>query len=404
MLKKLSWQYTLGIYTFCIFFTSASYTMCVPFLPVYLLELGASHDNIELWSALVFSICFLIAGIMAPIWGKISDTHGKKSMALRSSILLCISYGCGGLVTAPYQLLLMRVLQGFANGYLPVVLSIVAGLSPRDKLGSSLSFIQSAQLVGTVSGPLLGGALAGMFGYRASFLIAGCCLAFVVLVTYITPEAKTIDKSNIEKTSIIQDLKFCFKQRKIYEILVMFFFFSMVMLAIQPLLSLFVAKLLGNYDDVALYTGIACSLPPFIGAFVAPIWGISGQKKGYYRALSFALLGAGIFLFPQGFASDYYVLLALSAGMGLFIVGIVPSLNALITINTPENFKGRAFGVMTMANQFGCMGGPILGAVVAKGFSLEAQFMISGLLLLVLSAYAFYINYQYKIVQKKNLL
>lgn len=390
MLKSLSWQSKLGIYTFCIFFTSASYTMCIPFLPVYLLELGASHENIEMWSALVFSICFLIAGIMAPIWGKISDTHGKKSMALRSAILLCLSYGCGGFVTAPYQLLLMRVLQGFANGYLPVVLSMVAAMSPREKLGTSLSFIQSSQLVGTVSGPLLGGALAGIFGYRASFIIAGCCLAFVVLITFLTPESESKAERATEKSSIIDDIAYCFKVRKIFEILGVFFVFSMVMLAIQPLLSLFVAKLLGGYDDVALYTGLACSLPPFIGAFVAPIWGLFGQKKGYYKALSFALLGAGICLIPQGMATNYYTLLVMSGLMGLFIVGIVPSLNALITISTPENFKGRAFGVMTMANQFGCMGGPILGAIVTKSFSIETQFFISGLLLVLLSGYAFY--------------
>ena len=49
------------------------YTMIIPFLPIYLLELGVPKDDVALWSGLVFGITFLIAGIMAPIWGKIAD-------------------------------------------------------------------------------------------------------------------------------------------------------------------------------------------------------------------------------------------------------------------------------------------------------------------------------------------
>lgn len=387
MFKKLSWQAQLMIYTACIFFTSASYTACIPFLPVYLLELGAPESEIEFWSAIVFSSCFFIAAVMAPVWGKISDNKGKKGMALRSSIMLCLTYTCGGLVTAPIQLLGVRILQGFANGYLPVILSMVSSQSPKDKLGTSLSFIQSAQLVGTVSGPLMGGALAQFFGYRASFLIAGAALALVVLITWLTPDNSAKTDANAPKTTIFQDLKYCIVTPSVREILAIFFIFNMVMLAIQPLLSLFVAKLTGGYDDVAFYAGIACSLPPFIGAITAPFWGMYGQHKGYYRAMAIALAGAGIFVALQGFATSYMMLLIFSALMGLFIVGIVPSLNATITLATPADFKGRAFGAMTLFGQLGCMFGPVMSAFVSHLFSLEYQFIISGVVLLILCLY-----------------
>ena len=72
------------------------YTMIIPFLPIYLLELGVPKDDVALWSGLVFGITFLIAGIMAPIWGKIADNKGKKRMALRNCLLLCSHrYGNG---------------------------------------------------------------------------------------------------------------------------------------------------------------------------------------------------------------------------------------------------------------------------------------------------------------------
>lgn len=395
--KQMTWQLRLGIFTFCIFFTSASYTMCIPFLPVYLLELGAPEESIEFWSAMVFSVCFLIAGIMAPIWGKISDTKGKKSMAMRSAILLCLTYTCGGLVTAPIQLLGVRVLQGFANGYLPVVLSIVSAQSPREKLGTSLSFIQSAQLVGTVSGPLIGGTLANIFGYRASFLIAGAFLVLVVVVTALTSVDEQASPRSTTKSSIWDDIKFSFTERSICELMLLFFFFQMVMLAIQPLLSLFVAQLIGGYDDVAFYAGLACSLPPFIGAFVAPLWGILGQKRGYYLTMTIALWGTGIFIAVQSFANSFATLMVLSGIMGLFIVGFIPAMNALVTLATPADFKGRAFGMLTMTGQLGCMCGPLLGAVVAHLLEIRYQFLVSGSVLLVL---ALYVSYRYFSIRK----
>lgn len=54
------------------------YTMIIPFLPIYLLELGVPKDDVALWSGLVFGITFLIAGIMAPIWGKLQITRARN--------------------------------------------------------------------------------------------------------------------------------------------------------------------------------------------------------------------------------------------------------------------------------------------------------------------------------------
>ena len=430
-MRTMSWKAKLWTYTVCIFFTSASYTMCIPFLPVYLLELGTPEDEIELWSALVFSSCFLIAGVMAPVWGKISDTHGKKSMALRSSVLLALCYTLGGMVTAPIQLLGVRIMQGFANGYLPVIMSIVSEDSPKEKLGTSMSFIQSAQLVGTVSGPLLGGSLAHIFGYRASFLIAGCFLTLVVFITYLVPgtkkqaaagtaatmggagEAAAVGKAEVSgaaaaagaagttpaKTSIFADLKYCFTNPIVRELLIAGSIFSMVMLAIQPLFSLYVAQLIGGYEDVAFFAGLACSLPPLIGAFTSPMWGYLGQRRGYYRVIAITTLGAGVFLAIQSFAPSYLVLMIMSGLMGLFIVGFNPALCASLTLATPDDFKGRAFGALTMAGQLGCMVGPFLGAAVSSGLEMRYQFMVSGAVLIALSlyfGYRFYVLRQSK--------
>ena len=401
----MSWPLKLTIYAICIFFISSSYTMCIPFLPVYLLELGAPREQIEIWTALVFSSCFLIAGIMAPIWGKVSDIKGKKSMAVRASILLCISYICGGFITAPIHLLGIRIMQGFANGYTPVVLSMVSSQSPKDKLGSSLSIIQSSQLIGTVSGPLIGGLLADIYGNRASFIIAGILLCLVSLITCVTPYSNDQSEITTSKSSIFADLKHCFVTREICEPLLLFFILQCAMLATNPLMALYVSKLICSFDDIGFYAGLACSIPPLIGAFFSPLWGIFGQKKGYYKAMALTFLGSGLCTIGQGSSSSYESLLVYSGLMGIFIVGIMPAMTASLTLATNSDFRGRAFGAMTMMGQFGAMLGPFMGATVSQNYSISHQFYLSGLILIavsVLVGYRYYQGRHRKLVKRTN--
>ena len=89
--KQLGGMRNVWILSISMSILAICYTMITPFLPVYLLELGVEQDLVALWSGAVFGITFLIAGIMAPIWGKIADKHGKKRMALRAGFAIGIA-------------------------------------------------------------------------------------------------------------------------------------------------------------------------------------------------------------------------------------------------------------------------------------------------------------------------
>lgn len=388
----MSWKARMWLCAFCVYFTSGSYTMLIPFLPIYLLELGATEENVELWSAVVFSVCFFIAGTMAPIWGKLADRSGQKMMAARSALLLCLTYTTGGLVQTPLQLLGMRVLQGFANGYLPSVLSMVSSTCPREKIGYALGIMQSSQLIGTVSGPLIGGTLATVFGIRTSFFVAGCALLFVSIITAFMPNEKSRQEREAARaaprTSIIADVKTAMHNPRLMELLLLFLGFNVVMVAIQPLLPLYVAQLAGGFENnVEILSGIACSLPPFVGALTAPFWGMMGQKKGFFLTMTLAFFGAGAFIFSQGFVPNITMLMIASVGLGLFIVGIMPSINALLALNTPPEFRGRGFGLMTMFGQYGAMAGPLISGAIAHLLNLSLQFVFSGSVLLIFGIY-----------------
>ena len=130
--NSANWKMTLVILTTASVLMSLSYTMLIPFLPMYLLEeLHVAQEDVNLWSGLVFSVSFLISGVMAPIWGALADKRSKKMMAVRAAALLAISYGLGGIVQNEWQLLAMRAFQGFAAGLWPACLAILSSSVPK---------------------------------------------------------------------------------------------------------------------------------------------------------------------------------------------------------------------------------------------------------------------------------
>ena len=92
----MRWKFILGLLTICAVLMSMSYTMLIPFLPMYLIQdLGVVKADVDMWSGAIFAITFLVSGIMAPIWGALADKKSRKLMALRAGFCLAITYFLG---------------------------------------------------------------------------------------------------------------------------------------------------------------------------------------------------------------------------------------------------------------------------------------------------------------------
>ncbi|MBP2630422.1 MAG: major facilitator superfamily 1 [Firmicutes bacterium] len=391
----MNWRINLWVLCASVVLTSASYTMIVPFLPVYLLELGVSEQDVAMWSGAVFSISFLVGAIMAPIWGKFADKNGKRLMAIRAGLGLAIVYFLGGIVTDPAQLLGVRILQGFANGFLPASLAIISSSAPKEQLGFSLGIIQTGQIIGGVLGPLLGGSLAHVFGMRASFFVAGVCLLLVtIVVVFLVKEPAQVEDRHAG-SSMLEDIKHAAKNSLLVEMMGLTLLIQLAMMILQPVMTLYIAQLQGDMEGVVLTAGIIFSLGGIAGAVSTPFWGRYGQRSGYFKAMALAFGGAGIFNFLQFFPATVVGFGALQFLVGIFIVGVNPSISATIVNCTEASFRGRVFGFATTAYQIGAMIGPLLGGVIAASMGIQYVFIFTGLLLFTVSLIVFY-RYIYK--------
>lgn len=93
-----SWKVNLISVWFGCFFTGLAISQILPFLPLYVEQLGVtSHEALSLWSGLTFSVTFLVSAIVSPMWGSLADRKGRKLMLLRASFGMAVAILLPGL-------------------------------------------------------------------------------------------------------------------------------------------------------------------------------------------------------------------------------------------------------------------------------------------------------------------
>lgn len=375
------WKRTMWILWFGVLFCSASYTMSVPFLPLFLYDLGVEKSSINLWAGVVHSSAFLVGAIMAPLWGMMADKFGKRKMVIRAGLSLAIIYALISFVQTPWQLVGVRMLHGFVGGFVPASMSIVATLAPKEKLGWSLGVMQAGSMTGGILGPLFGGLLSEAFGMRRSFIVAGIVIFIAALaVVFWVREGNQQEKKEKPKAEPVT-YRMAFRNRSLVSMLLVLVMFQLSFNMIQPQLSLHIADLQGGQKGAVMSAGLVLSLIGIAGIVASPIWGRLGEKKGYYRILVFCLLTAGTIVSMQFFVETLWLFAVVQFMFGLFMAGVTPIVNTLMVQGTDEQFRGRSFGLTASANQFGSMLGPLIGGLVGVALGLQWIFVATGVIM-----------------------
>ncbi|GKU80409.1 MFS transporter [Paenibacillus sp. L3-i20] len=378
-----SWKRTMWILWFGVLFCSSSYTMSVPFLPLFLFDLGVEKGSVNLWAGIVHSSAFLMGAIMAPLWGMLADKYGKRKMVIRAGLSLAIIYALIAFVQTPWQLVGVRLMHGFVGGFVPASMSIVATIAPKEKLGWSLGMMQAGAMTGGILGPLFGGLLAEAFGMRKSF-IAAAIIIFIATIAVIFWVKEGKAESNGEGKAAKEaplTYRVAFQNRALIHMLLILVVFQLSFNMVQPLIALHIADLQGGHEGAALSAGLVLSIIGIAGIIASPLWGRLGEKKGYYRILVLCLLSAGMIVCLQYFVEALWLFALVQFVFGLFMAGVVPSINTLMVQNTDERFRGRSFGLTASANQFGSMLGPLIGGLLGLFLGINWIFVATGLIM-----------------------
>lgn len=152
--------------------------------PILSLYVGDLHGpaNLALFSGIAFSAAGLGNLMMARNWGKIADKIGYIKVLIILLFLAAIFYLPGAFVTNLWQLVALRFLLGMSiGGIIPVRIAYIRQEAPISMQGEVLGYNTSIRFLGNVIGPMMGGALAGYFGFSAVFIVTSTLLLMCAL-------------------------------------------------------------------------------------------------------------------------------------------------------------------------------------------------------------------------------
>ncbi|MGA9226560.1 MAG: MFS transporter [Mesobacillus sp.] len=155
-----------------------------PILSLYVGELHG-HVNLAFYSGIAFSAAGLGNLMMARNWGKIADKVGYIKILVILLFLSAIVYLPGGFVENIWQLVLIRFLLGITiGGIIPVRVAYIRQEAPIAMQGEVLGYNTSLRFFGNIIGPVLGGFLAGYYGFTSVFIVTSGLLLVSGLVLY----------------------------------------------------------------------------------------------------------------------------------------------------------------------------------------------------------------------------
>lgn len=394
------WKRNLYICWFGSFFTAVGMNLVIPFLPLYITQLGENH-NVEVWSSLAFSSTFLTAAIFSPIWGKLADKYGRKPMLLRASLGMAVIMILIGFVQNVYQLVALRFVMGAIAGFIPAAIILVATQTPSKMSGRALGILSTGGVGGTLIGPVIGGLLGDLIGLRQVFWITGIMLLFTfILSLYIkedfVPADSLKNKKGIEPISKKAVIKLTFG------VILTTFILQSALTSIQPFLTLYVADLAGNISYLALLAGIVTAVSGFSNIVSAPFLGKLSDKVGPHRVLKVSLVFVAVIFAFHAFVDSVWQLILLRFLLGFGLGGLLPAINTYLKKIIPDSLTGQAFGYNQTAQYMGNVAGPLWGGVVASNLGISYVFIVSSGLLLLNAIWVYLIRK--RMVAEKKLV
>ena len=123
--------------------------------------------------------------ISAPWWGKRNDRHGYTKNLYVATAIVAVMYAGHMIVQNLVQLALLRAMLGFARGgMLPALYSLTSLYTPQERRGGMIAIASSMTILGNMLGPVIGGYVAGVFGFNASFAANSCLLLGMSLMIW----------------------------------------------------------------------------------------------------------------------------------------------------------------------------------------------------------------------------
>ena len=383
----------------CLFVVMIGLGITMPVLPFYVERLalaeGVSRQLVVIHVGFLTGVYALGQLIFAPVWGRLSDRTGRRSLILIGIAGYALAQVLFGLATSLWLLYAARILGGIlSSATLPVSAAYVADMTTDEERGRGMAWLSTAVSLGFVVGPALGGILSrrdlhftARYGHFMidSFSVPFFAAAALGLLTLFAamrwlPESLAAHAPHAAAEKTETDWRRLV--RNLGPLLGLALVGQFGLAIFEAMFALY-AQAKFNYGPVEVGAAfVVCGLVMSVFQ-VGAVGFLAGRISEIYQiGAGFGLMGMSLALMAMARTT-----LSVFTLVGLLALGtafISPNLAALISKRGGSRRVGAALGIQNAANSLGQASGPLLGGVLFV-WQVNAPYLLTAALLVIVA-------------------
>jgi MFS transporter, DHA1 family, tetracycline resistance protein len=359
------------------FLIAIGFGIVAPTLPVFVRSFDVGVTAVSL----AVSIFALSRLLFAPMGGRFVARLGERPVYLTGLAILSVSTAGCGFAVEYWQLLVLRVLAGVGSTLFTVsAMSMLIGFAPETMRGRATGMWSTGFLLGSIVGPLVGGALLTI-SLRAAFLVYAVVLVVVVGASalLLRPRGDHVELATETPPARFRD---AFGHSAYRAALVASFANGWAVFGVRiALVPLLVVEVLERSES---WAGVALAVFAVGNALTLVVTGRITDRIGRRPPMLVGLAVSAVTTAVLGMIESAPLFLAASllAGAGSGLVN--PPMNAAVADVIGSGARGGSvLAGFQMAADMGAIVGPVIAGALAEGAGFPAAFAVTGAVALV---------------------
>lgn len=350
------------------FFVALGFGVVFPAIPVFAKSFGVNNTAVG-FVVSAFAITRFTSGLIS---GKFVDRFGERNIYSFGVLMVAFFTVLTGLAQNYPQMLIFRAAGGLGSSMFSVAASSLIFRAVDDAhRGRALSVFQGSFLIGGISGPAVGGALATI-SLRAPFFVYAFMLTVAGIFGYIFlgraeaakdhAKVKTLDLVSFRDAWAIPAYRIA---------LILSFISAWALYGMRSsILPLFVTE---DLKSTAAVVGIGFALGSFFQGIALFQAGKLSDEKGRKFVIKIGGYVVSFGMLGLTFATHIWMFLVAMAILGFGGAFITTAPGAIVG-DVIKGKAGKVIGIFQMAGDAGMIVGPIVVGAISDLYSFRAAF------------------------------
>ncbi len=354
-----------------------------PALPLFIRSMGVALPDVG-YIAAASTIVGIVVSLPA---GILSDIIGRRRVILSAAVVFATAPFLYLLVTAPWQLALVRVYHGLATAILgPVAMAVVADTFTSGR-GERMAWYSSATMVGRFLAPFVGGLLIFGNNFHWVYIADGFAGVLALMAAFRLPlVAKTSGSlwTNLtrQRGKYGEELTFIFSHRGILATsgieAVQYFAYG----CLETFLPIYLNEQL---HFATWQIGLLFTAQIVAATLTKPLMGRLSDRYGRVPMIAAGLALGGAATATMVVSANYGVILIMIGIFGLGLATVTASTSAFVADLSRSGGRGGALGVLASIMDIGQALGPIVTGILVTAFSYRTAFSAVGIVMVAIS-------------------